>query len=212
MNDKRILEELLEEAESYLNKGLTYENNDVRSWNESLKRQCERIYGKGSRTSNMFNIRLYDVGAWSTLDSDEEIEAKAIEALNDGLKHTISDLKRLIKEYDYTVDDSKKIVKDNKNAEDKLPISIYVDASNKNNFSNTVTNSIIIKSYDEVKDEIENNTYLGDNSKKELLEKLDEIKKLENSKESKSKKWDVGKKILAFIIDKGVDIAIEYIP
>ena len=210
--DKEILEELLKEAESYLDKRLTYENNDVRSWNDSLKRQCERIYGKGSHVSNVFNNRMYDVGVYSGLESDEELEEESIDALNCGLQQTIADLKRLIKKYDYTINDAEKNVSKSKNIEDKPTININVDASNKNNISNSVTNSITIKSYVEVKEEIENNTYLDDNSKRKLLEKLSEIEKLENCKESKAKKWDIGKKILAFIIDKGADIAISYIP
>ena len=39
----------------------------------------------------------------------------------------------------------------------------------------------------------------------ELIEKLNEITELQNSKESKSKKWDKAKKILSFLLDKGAD-------
>ena len=49
-------------------------------------------------------------------------------------------------------------------------------------------------------------------NKKELLDKLDEIIELQKSKESKAKKWAKAKSILAFLLDKGADIAIMYIP
>ena len=67
-------------------------------------------------------------------------------------------------------------------------------------------------SIEDIKSNIYENTYLSDSDKKELLNKLDEIVKLQNSKDSKTKKWDKAKKILAFLLDKGADIAIMYIP
>lgn len=80
---------------------------------------------------------------------------------------------------------------------------------NTNNNTNTITLNISI---DEIRDNITDNIYLSDTSKQELLNKLDEIIELQKSKESKSKKWDKAKAILAFLLDKGVDIAIMYIP
>lgn len=208
MSDKDMLNELLKEAESFLNHNLTYDDNNVKAWNNQLKRVCEKIYGKGSRISNMFNNRTYSVG----LFCDEVEEEEEIETLEYGLKQTICDLKRLIKEYDYEFKDKEKISNKSKKDNDKPMISINVDTSNKNTISNNISNTIAIKSYKEVRDEIENNTYLDDKSKEELLEKLNEVEELENSKENKSKKWDIGKKILGFILDKGADVAISYIP
>ena len=86
-----------------------------------------------------------------------------------------------------------------------------ITISNVNNNSNT--NNISFKmSIEDIKSNIDDNTYLSDMDKKELLSKLDEIVELQNSKESKSKKWDKAKKIMAFLLDKGADIAIMYIP
>ena len=67
-------------------------------------------------------------------------------------------------------------------------------------------------SINDIKKNIDDNTYLSDSEKKELLMKLDEIEELQKSEESKSKKWDRAKKLLSFILDKGADIAIMYIP
>lgn len=80
---------------------------------------------------------------------------------------------------------------------------------NTNNNTNILTLNMSI---DEIRDNITDNTYLSDTSKQELLNKLDEIIELQKSKESKSKKWDKAKAILAFLLDKGADIAIMYIP
>lgn len=65
---------------------------------------------------------------------------------------------------------------------------------------------------EDIKSNIYENTYLSDSDKKELLNKLDEIVKLQKSKDSKTKRWNKAKKILAFLLDKGADIAIMYIP
>ena len=87
-----------------------------------------------------------------------------------------------------------------------------VDASNRNIISNNNENIINILSYDEVKNTIEDNTFLDDNSKDELLKILNEIKELELSKETKNKKWLKARKLFEFILDKGADIAIMYLP
>lgn len=82
-----------------------------------------------------------------------------------------------------------------------------------NNNTNTNSNNITLNmSIDEIRENITDNTYLSDASKQELLSKLDEIIELQKSKESKTKKWEKAKVILSFLLDKGADIAIMYIP
>ena len=83
---------------------------------------------------------------------------------------------------------------------------ITISNVNNNNNTNNVNLNISIE---DIKSNIDENTYLSD---LELLGKLDEIIELQKSKESKTKKWDKAKKILAFLLDKGADIAIMYIP
>ena len=84
---------------------------------------------------------------------------------------------------------------------------------NTNNNTNTNSNNITLNmSIDDIRENILDNTYLSDAAKEELLKKLDEIIELQKSKESKSKKWDKAKGILSFLLDKGADIAIMYIP
>ena len=88
-------------------------------------------------------------------------------------------------------------------------INISTVNNNTNDNSNTTN---INMSINDIKKNIDDNTYLSDFEKKELLMKLDEIEELQKSEESKSKKWDRAKKLLSFILDKGADIAIMYIP
>lgn len=47
---------------------------------------------------------------------------------------------------------------------------------------------------DDIRKNIEDNSYLSDPEKNELFEKLNEIVELQKSKESKTKKWDRAKK------------------
>lgn len=89
------------------------------------------------------------------------------------------------------------------------PSSSWTTIVNTNNNTNTVTLNMTI---DEIRNNITDNKYLSDTAKQELLNKLDEIIELQKSKESKSKKWDKAKSILSFLLDKGADIAIMYIP
>lgn len=96
-----------------------------------------------------------------------------------------------------------------KNNEKGQVINVNASSSNTNNNSNVMT---INMSIDEVRKNILDNTYLGDQEKEELLQKLKEIDELQKSKDYKTKKWEIAKGILSFILDKGADIAIMYIP
>ena len=203
MNKKERLNKLLTEGYGFINKGLMSDDNKFIAWKNSLIRFIEQYYGKDSTISKQFESVSYSPMLFTTNTSDDVFK----KCFNDGMNETIEDLRRLIDE----IDDLDEIDKEGKKSKEPY-MNIKIDASNKNIISNSNVNSILIKSYDEVRDEIENNTYLDDKSIKELLEKLNEIKELENSGDSKAKKWIVGKKILAFVLDKGADIAIMYIP
>ena len=90
-------------------------------------------------------------------------------------------------------------------------INSGITISNVNNNSNT-NNISFNMSIEDIKSNIDDNTYLSDMDKKELLSKLDEIVELQKNKDSKTKKWDKGRKLIRFMLDKGADIAIMYIP
>ena len=206
MTQKERFNKLLEEGKTFLNKHLTSDNNKLIAWKNSLLRFIEQYYGKDSTILKQFRSVSFCPGI-VTLDEEEDTFE---EYFNDGMEEILEDLRRLIDELEDIDDISSK---PKNNISSNIPyINFNVDASNKNTISNTISNTFSIKTSKEVREEIENNTYLDDKAKKELLEKLNEIEALENSKDNKSKKWDIGKKILGFILDKGADVAISYIP
>ena len=46
----------------------------------------------------------------------------------------------------------------------------------------------------------------------EILNKIDEIETIVNSSERKNKKWEKVKEIITWLLDKGIDVAIQLIP
>ena len=203
MTKKERLESLLIEGYNFVDKGLTSGDNKFIAWRNSLIRFIEIYYGKDSTIFKQFEEVHFMPLAFGMNTSDDVFKRR----FNDGMNEILEDLKRLIDE----IDDLDVVEKKEKSSKNPF-MNIQIDASNSNSISNNIANTISIKTYDEVKQEIENNTYLDDESVKDLLKKLDEISDLESSNDSKAKKWGKGKKILAYILDKGVDIAISYIP
>ena len=65
--------------------------------------------------------------------------------------------------------------------------------------------------YDEVKTNIENNKALTEEMAKEVLQKLDEIRDILKEKDRKSK-WSKLVKILIWLADKSVDVALMLSP
>lgn len=203
MTKKERLNTLLNEGQEFVDKGLTSDNNKFIAWKNSLIRFIEQYYGKDSTIFKQFNDVKFSPSVYALGTPDTIFK----EYFNDGMNEILEDLKRLIDEFDELDRAEKKVAKSNNPF-----MNIKIDNINKNENLNNNYNSICIKTYEEVREEIENNTYLDNDSIDELLLKLDEIKKIEISKDSKAKKWNAAKKILAFIIDKGADIAIMYIP
>lgn len=96
----------------------------------------------------------------------------------------------------------------------------YKNISNYNNESNinienilTATQSQIVNiSFEEVKKHIENMTGLSEEETLETLSKVDEIKAVVESQESKKSKWQKIKPILVWLADKSVDVGISILP
>ena len=86
-------------------------------------------------------------------------------------------------------------------------INFNIDNSN----TNTNTTNINI-SFEKLKGDIENDSSIVNEDKIEILNKLDEIKNIQLSNIPKKEKWITIKKILIFLLDKGVDFAIAYLP
>lgn len=206
MKDK--LKKLIIEGESFLGKNKTSEDESFQSWNNALIRLSERYYGTDTTTTKNFKERSYSLSVFTIGTPDEYF----INAFERDLKITIEDLKRLLDELDDEV-----VTFNNKESramkpKDFQPIQVNVNTTNNNSNTNVNSNLLKVMSIQEIRDQIEDNTYLDDDSKNELINKLSEIEELCNSKESKSKKWSKARAILAFVLDKGVDIAIMFIP
>ena len=73
------------------------------------------------------------------------------------------------------------------------------------NNNNTINISI---SFAEARQKIENMAGLTDGDTEEIQEKIDELEVISKEGISKKKKWEKIKPILAFVLDKGADVAI----
>lgn len=194
-------DELIKEGESFIGKNITASNPQFQSWNNTLIRFIERVYGKDSTTLRNFKDRSYTLSIFGLNTPNEEF----VKALESDLKTSIADLKALKKEAENgeleNITNSSKIQKSSNGQ------TINLNISNSNTNINNITLSI-----DDIRKNIDDNTMLGDKEKEELLKKLDEIKELQESNKTKNEKWKIAKEIFKFILDKGADIAIMYIP
>ena len=66
--------------------------------------------------------------------------------------------------------------------------------------------------FEQLKDRVENITSVNDKEIDEILDKINEIEEICKSNDRKTKKWEKIKKILVWIMDKGIDVAIQVIP
>lgn len=92
------------------------------------------------------------------------------------------------------------LVKENKNN----PM-LQINNNNQNTMEVNLT-------FEQLKKNVENITSVNDEEIDEILEKINEIEKICKLNERKTKKWEKIKKILVWIMDKGIDVAIQVIP
>ena len=67
-------------------------------------------------------------------------------------------------------------------------------------------------SFEQARESIENMTALTDSEVEEILLRVDELEKIVQSKDRKTKKWENAKGIVKWIADKGVDVGITLLP
>lgn len=199
MNTEKY-EELIREGESFIGKNITSDNPQFQAWNNSLIRFIERIYGKDSTTLKNFKDRSYSLHVW-TLGTPASSFVKAFES---DLKTSIEDLKALQKEAE---NGELEIVNFNKSGKKDNSQTFNFNINNSN--TNTINMNLSI---DDIRKNIDDNTMIGDNEREELLKRLNEIEDLQKSTKNRNEKWKAAKEILKFILDKGADIAIMYIP
>ena len=81
------------------------------------------------------------------------------------------------------------------------------------NINNTVNTQVNIDiAIDEAMEKIEELTALSKEQINEINGKLDELKKIVDSKDKKTTKWEKAKPIFKYIIDKGLDVAKIVLP
>lgn len=202
MCKKEKIEKLISKGENFLGKNLNKDNAEFQSWNTELISFAEKTYGANAVITKTFKSRIYTARV-PMLDATSTSYVKYFEK---DLRTSIEDLKNLLEDDEFYYAPEKL---DDKN---HSTTSFTLNQNIVNNNANTNINTINLKSISEIKNEVEDNTYLSDNDKEELLNILKEIEKIKNSNESKTKKWDKLKKMIAFITDKGADIAIAYLP
>ena len=84
-------------------------------------------------------------------------------------------------------------------SQDNADISVVVNNSNHINLNVT---------FEQAKQKIEDMAGLTQKDTEEIQKKIDELEKISNEGAPKKKKWEKIKPILAFALDKGVDVAI----
>lgn len=88
-------------------------------------------------------------------------------------------------------------------------ISVYNMNNNTNN-NNNINNNIV--DFRMLEKHIANNEVMSDAQTKEALSYLKELETIFLSKESRKNKWEKAKTIVGWLLDKGVDLAISYLP
>ena len=91
------------------------------------------------------------------------------------------------------------------NGKSSSDVKIYNSNKNVNTITNTVNFNAIIQN-------IKDNESLTEEQTKEALSYLRELQVIFESKESRKIKWEKAKRIIAWLLDKGVDVAISYLP
>lgn len=94
-----------------------------------------------------------------------------------------------------------------RNMNDNVDAGIIIHNNNTN--SNTIDISI---SFEQARKNIEDMTALTEAEVEEILSKMDELEEIVQSKDRKTKKWDNAKGIIKWVADKGVDVALTFLP
>jgi hypothetical protein len=96
-----------------------------------------------------------------------------------------------------------------KNMKSLIAEGTGITINNNNTNSNTVDINV---SFEQARGTIENMTALPDPEVEEILSKIDELEKIIQSSDRKTKKWENAKGIVKWIADKGVDVGMTLIP
>lgn len=79
--------------------------------------------------------------------------------------------------------------------------------------SQSVNNTITIEAnFNNAREDIGNMSSLTESQINEIMSRIDELEKIVQSKDAKTKKWDNAKEIVKWIADRGVDVALTLLP
>lgn len=95
------------------------------------------------------------------------------------------------------------------NGKSSSGVKIYNNNKNSNSNTNTITNTV---NFNAVLQNIKDNESLTEEQTKEALQKLEELKTIYKSKDSKKTKWAKVKPIMIWLADKSVDVGIAFLP
>ena len=202
MGKKDKLQKLIDSGIEFLDKNLTNSDSKFCAWNASVIRFIGSEYGVDSTDAKRLKDRLYHPSV-CVLGADNK--SSFIRCFERDLNKTLEEL-RLI--YDDIDENEMNTTKVEKNEKTFLPTFNF----NINNSNSNVNTTNINITFEKLEKEIKEDTNIQDDEKQEIIDKLNEIKEIQQSNKNKKQKWSAIKSIVIFLLDKGVDFVITYLP
>ena len=202
MGKKDKLQKLIDSGIEFLDKNLTDSDSKFCAWNASVIRFIESEYGVDSIDAKRLKDRLYHPSV-CVLGADNK--SSFIRCFERDLNKTLEEL-RLI--YDDIDENEMNTTKVEKNEKAFLPTFNF----NINNSNSNVNTTNINITFEKLEKEIKEDTNIQDDEKQEIIDKLNEIKEIQQSSKNKKQKWSAIKSTLIFLLDKGIDFVITYLP
>jgi len=91
----------------------------------------------------------------------------------------------------------------------------YSENAGESGFTINNTNQMDVNikiTFPEARNQVVNMTSLKEEEIQEILQKIDELEKIVNSGDRKTKKWDNAKEIIKWIAEKGIDVGLTLLP
>lgn len=205
MDKKEKLKSLIEKGKELLDNTSGTNNPKFSAWNTSIIRFMEREFGSDSTDTKRLKNRLYYPSVLAIGPDNSETIYRIYKR---DMEKTLSELESIYEEYEDIILD-KEIVKSNDNYNRNVPnITLNVDNSNYN--SNVYNINITFES---IIENINKDNNISEENKEDIIDSVNDIKAIYNDKElSKKDKWKKIKIILSFLLDKGADFVITYLP
>lgn len=202
MSKKDKLQKLIDSGTEFLDKNLTDSDSKFCAWNVSVIRFIESEYGVDSTDAKRLKDRLYHPSVY-VLGADNK--SSFIRCFEKDLNKTLEELRMIYDDIDESEMNTTKAEKNEKAF--ATTFNFNIDNSN----SNVNTTNINI-TFEKLEKEIKEDTNIQDDEKQEIIDKLNKIKEIQQSNKNKKQKWSAIKSIVIFLLDKGVDFVITYLP